>query len=70
MEVRARASLCCAARTPRDMLHGIPTRNGIPTRHGDRRQRTRAVQVVNHNVDALIKWKNRRIPFDDSATAQ
>ena len=41
MEVRARASLCRAARTPRGMLHGNPAWHGIPRRHNDRRQRTR-----------------------------
>ena len=24
------------------------------------------MEVVNHNIDSLIKWKNRRIPFDDA----
>ena len=31
---------------------------------------TNFMEVVNNNLDALIKWKNRRIPFDDAAAAR
>jgi hypothetical protein len=58
----ARRAACCTA-TPLGTVSPGGTTIGASARAG-------AVQVVNHNVDALIKWKNRRIPFDDSATAQ
>jgi hypothetical protein len=61
MEVRCAVQL--ARRTAFPRCTASPRGIGASARAG-------AVQVVNHNVDALIKWKNRRIPFDDSTTAQ